>query len=72
MVMPGMNGRDLAANLAAMRPEMKVVYMSGYTGFTHAGLADPEISLLAKPFNRETLLRKVREALTAQMKVEVK
>jgi hypothetical protein len=51
---------------------MKVVYMSGYTGFTHAGLADPEISLLAKPFNRETLLRKVREALTAQMKVEVK
>ena len=72
MVMPGMNGRDLAANLAATRPEMKVVYMSGYTGFTHAGLADPEISLLAKPFNRETLLRKVREALTAQMKVEVK
>ena len=63
MVMPGMNGRDLAANLAAMRPEMKVLYMSGYTGFTHAGLADPEISLLAKPFTRETLLRKVREAL---------
>jgi PAS domain S-box-containing protein len=72
MVMPGMNGRDLAANLAAMRPEMRVVYMSGYTGFTHAGLADPEISLLAKPFTRETLLRKVREALVAEMKVEVK
>jgi PAS domain S-box-containing protein len=72
MVMPGMNGRDLAANLAARRPEMKVLYMSGYTGFTHAGLADPEISLLAKPFTRETLLRKVREALAAQVKVEVK
>jgi len=72
MVMPGMTGRDLAANLAAMRPEMKVLYMSGYTGFTHAGLADPEISLLAKPFTRETLLRKVREALAAQVKVEVK
>ena len=62
----------LARYSGAIRPEMKVVYMSGYTGFTHAGLADPEISLLAKPFNRETLLRKVREALTAQMKVEVK
>jgi CheY-like chemotaxis protein len=72
MVMPGMNGRDLAANLAVRRPEMKVLYMSGYTGFTHAGLADPEISLLAKPFTRETLLRKVREALAAQVKVEVK
>jgi two-component system cell cycle sensor histidine kinase/response regulator CckA len=72
MVMPGMNGRDLAANLAAKRPEMKVVYMSGYTGFTHAGLADPEISLLAKPFTRDTLLRKVRGALAAEMKVEMK
>ena len=72
MVMPGMNGRVLAANLAAFRPEMKVVYMSGYTGFTHAGLADPEISLLAKPFNRETLLRKVREALVSEMKMEMK
>jgi two-component system cell cycle sensor histidine kinase/response regulator CckA len=72
MVMPGMNGRVLAANLASMKPEMKVVYMSGYTGFTHAGLADPDISLLAKPFTRETLLRKVREALVSEMKVEMK
>jgi FixJ family two-component response regulator len=46
--------------------------MSGYTGFTHAGLADPEISFLSKPFTREALLRKVREALATQMKVEVK
>jgi two-component system, cell cycle sensor histidine kinase and response regulator CckA len=72
MVMPGMNGRILAANLAAIRPDMKVVYMSGYTGFTNAGLADPDISLLAKPFTRETLLRKVREALVSEMKVEMK
>ena len=72
MVMPGMNGRDLATNLAAVRPEMKVLYMSGYAGFTQAGLADAEISVMAKPFTRETLLRKVREALAAEMKVEVK
>jgi two-component system cell cycle sensor histidine kinase/response regulator CckA len=72
MVMPGMNGKDLATKLASMRPEMKVVFMSGYTGFTHEGLADPEIALLVKPFTRETLLRKVREALESEMKVEVK
>jgi PAS domain S-box-containing protein len=72
MVMPGMNGRALAANLAAIRPEMKVVYMSGYTAFTHAGLADSDIAVLAKPFTREALLRKVRETLEAEIKVEVK
>jgi PAS domain S-box-containing protein len=72
MVMPGMNGKDLATKLAAIRPEMKVVYMSGYTGFTHAGLADAEIALLIKPFTRETLLRKVRETLDSEIKIEVK
>jgi CheY-like chemotaxis protein len=72
MVMPGMTGRELAAKLAPIRPEMKVVYMSGYTGFTHAGLADSEIALLVKPFNRVTLLRKMREALQSAMKLEAK
>ena len=72
MVMPGMTGRDLGAKLTPIRPEMKVVYMSGYTGFTLAGLADSEIALLGKPFTRETLLRKVREALESEMKVEAK
>jgi two-component system, cell cycle sensor histidine kinase and response regulator CckA len=72
MVMPGMNGRTLAANLAPIRPEMKVVYMSGYTGFTHAGLADSEIALLVKPFTRDTLLHKVREALESEIRVESK
>ena len=72
MVMPGMNGRGLASNLAAVRPEMKVVFMSGYSGFTHAALADSEIPLLAKPFTRETLLRKMREALDSEVKIEAK
>jgi two-component SAPR family response regulator len=67
-----MNGRDLAAKLTPKRPEMKVIYMSGYSGFTHAGLADSEISLLAKPFTRQALLRKIREAIESQIKVEVK
>jgi len=72
MVMPGMTGKDLAAKLAPLRPEMKVVYMSGYTSFTHAGLADTEIALLVKPFTRETLLRKLRETLESEMKVEAR
>jgi hypothetical protein len=51
---------------------MKVIYMSGYTGFTHSGPAGSDISLLAKPFTRQTLLRKVREAIESETKVESK
>lgn len=64
VIMPGMNGRTLAGNLVAKRPEIKVVYMSGYTGFTHPGLLDSNVVLLQKPFTREALLHKVREGLT--------
>jgi two-component system, cell cycle sensor histidine kinase and response regulator CckA len=71
MVMPGMNGRELAANLASIRPETKVVYMSGYTGFTHPGLAGPEITLLSKPFTRDALLRKLHEVLAPAVKLEM-
>jgi signal transduction histidine kinase/CheY-like chemotaxis protein len=70
MVMPGMDGRALAETLSPVRPEMKVIYMSGYTGFTPSGLADSEVAWLAKPFTRQTLLRKVREAIGSEMKVE--
>ena len=64
VIMPGMNGRALAGNLIAVRPEIRVVYMSGYTGFSHPELVDSNIILLAKPFTREALLHKVREGLT--------
>jgi two-component system, cell cycle sensor histidine kinase and response regulator CckA len=72
MVMPGLDGRALAGVLSPIRPEMKVVYMSGYTGFTPSGLADPEVAWVAKPFTRQTLLRKVREAMASEPKVESK
>jgi two-component system cell cycle sensor histidine kinase/response regulator CckA len=72
MIMPGMNGRDLAANLAAIRPEMKVIFMSGYTGFTHPGLADSGVTFLAKPFTRDSLLRKLHEVLDSEAKLEAK
>jgi CheY-like chemotaxis protein len=71
MVMPGMNGRELAANLATIRPATKVVYMSGYTGFTHPGLAGSGITLLSKPFTRDGLLRKLHEVLESEAKLEM-
>jgi PAS domain S-box-containing protein len=68
VVMPGMSGSKVAEELAQMCPEVKVVFMSGYTGFsvTDRGLMDAKVTLLAKPFSGDALLRKVREALDAQ------
>ena len=63
MVMPGMNGRVLAETLAPVRPDMRVVYMSGYTGFNHAALTDAKLILLSKPFTKDNLLSKVQEVL---------
>ena len=63
VIMPRMNGPKLAQKLARIRPEMKVAYMSGYTGFRQSQLPDPQAILLPKPFKREALLRKLRDAL---------
>ena len=63
VVMPGMSGLALAGKLAPARPDMRVVYMSGYTGFTHPELFDSNANVLFKPVARDTLLRKVREVL---------
>ncbi|MCS7314132.1 MAG: PAS domain S-box protein [Bryobacterales bacterium] len=66
VVMPGMSGRELAARVRARRPELKVVYMSGYTGdaLGERGGPEPGITLIQKPFTPRTLLRRLREALT--------
>jgi CheY-like chemotaxis protein len=72
LVMPGMNGRLLAEKLALNRPEMKVVFMSGYTGFTHSGLNDPDAILLAKPFTKDILLRKLHEVLALKGELKAK
>jgi two-component system cell cycle sensor histidine kinase/response regulator CckA len=68
VVMPGMNGPTLAESLAATYPKMKALCMSGYTGsFANlSGLVDRGVKLLQKPFSRNMLLRKVREALDSQ------
>jgi len=65
VVMPGSSGRVLAQELLSQRPDLKVVYMSGYTGQTFGGHAilDPGSFFLMKPFTRDGLARKIREAL---------
>jgi YesN/AraC family two-component response regulator len=69
MIMPGMNGPAVAEKLASVHPEAKVLFMSGYTGFVSRGLVDPHAVLVSKPFTREELLRKIREALGARTPV---
>lgn len=64
VVMPGMNGRELAERLAQERPDLTIVYMSGYTGQgVGQGILPSGCNFLAKPFHRENLARKIREAL---------
>jgi PAS domain S-box-containing protein len=67
VVMPGMNGRVLAEQLLLKHPEIKVLYISGYTDSFIAdhGVLEPGTHLLHKPFGEEDLLLKVREILDA-------
>jgi PAS domain S-box-containing protein len=69
MVMPGMGGRTLATELTKRRPEIRLAYMSGYTGQAvgSQGPVDPGSVFLLKPFTRELLTRKIREALDRQV-----
>jgi two-component system cell cycle sensor histidine kinase/response regulator CckA len=68
VVMPGMSGRDVASKLAAARPGIRVLYMSGHTdkGIVHDGVLEPGIKLLGKPFTAEALLAAVEEGMTQE------
>lgn len=65
VVMPGVSGRILADQLKQKRPELKIVFMSGYTGqrVGEKEILEPGSLFLQKPFTRESLARKIREAL---------
>ena len=69
VIMPGMNGRELAQRVSEIRPNMKVLYMSGYTenAIGHNGTLDAGITLLQKPFTLHALKAKVREVLDKSM-----
>ncbi len=65
VIMPGMNGRELAQRVSEIRPNTKVLYMSGYTEnvIGHNGTLDAGVRLLQKPFTLRELKSKVREVL---------
>ena len=65
MVMPEISGRDLAEQLVVLRPQLKVLYMSGYADalIRHHGLLKTDLAFLPKPFTPATLMQKVREVL---------
>jgi two-component system cell cycle sensor histidine kinase/response regulator CckA len=66
VVMPGMSGRELATHLMRHRPELKVLYMSGYPqgGNHHQEVLEASTPLLQKPFTPQSLLHKVRSVLS--------
>ena len=74
VVLRRMSGRDLAELLTVRRPDMKVIYMSGYTDevIAHRGILEPGIPFIQKPFTLVSLARKVREVLDARQGREPK
>jgi len=65
VVMPGMNGRELAENILTRYPDMSCLFMSGYTAdvIAHRGVLDEGVQFIQKPFSMQKLAGKVREAL---------
>ncbi|MDA3835330.1 MAG: transporter substrate-binding domain-containing protein [Spirochaetales bacterium] len=67
VVMPNMNGRDLAKQMQNIQPNIKTLYMSGYTAnvIAHHGVLDEGINFIQKPFSQSDLSLRIREALSS-------
>ncbi len=68
VVMPEMNGRDLAKSLISLYPGLKSLFMSGYTSnvIAHHGVLDDGVNFIQKPFSKQAVAAKVREALDSK------
>ena len=68
MVMPGIGGRELAERVLKIRPDIKILYMSGYTdqAVVHQGILGTDAPLLQKPFTLAALTKKLREILAPE------
>ena len=73
VVLPnGMNGRQLSDEVLRRRPDIKVLFVTGYTrnAIIHHGRLDPDIDLLTKPFTADALTRKIRQILDGKIRAE--
>ncbi|MGE5180028.1 MAG: PAS domain S-box protein [Bacteroidota bacterium] len=65
LILPGMSGRELVDKVSELKPDLRVLFMSGYSDEAVArhGILEPGLAFLQKPFSRDALVRKVREVL---------
>jgi YesN/AraC family two-component response regulator len=65
VVMPEMNGRDLAGQIITLYPDIRLLFMSGYTAnvIAHHGVLDDGVAFIQKPFSMADMTTKVREVL---------
>lgn len=73
VIMPGLSGPDLANRLTELRPEVKVLYMSGYTdsAIVHQGILEEGANFIQKPFSTDVLAIKVREILDTRTRATI-
>ena len=67
VVLPGMNGRELMAEARKQRPDLKVLFMTGYSrnAIVHQGRLDPGIEMIQKPMSQRELAGRIRDMLDA-------
>jgi FixJ family two-component response regulator len=65
IVMPGQNGKQLGDEAQALRPGLKIIYMTGYSrnAVVHQGRLDPGVDLIQKPISQADLANRIRRSL---------